>query len=385
MNRVRVGIVAGEPSGDILAANFMQCFRELMQEADITVEFEGVAGPLMKQQGIKTLFELEELSVMGLVEVLGRLPRLLSIRRQLTRHWKKNPPDIFLGVDAPDFNLTLEENLKKSGIKTVHYVGPSIWAWRQKRVFKVKRAVDKVLVLLPFEKAFYDKYQVPCEFVGHTLADQIDKNIDRKKARQDLSLPLTGQLIGVLPGSRSAEVELLSPAFAKACLILAQSDPSRVFVCAAANAKRRTQIEAIFKQYAPTLNLHILDGQARQLMAAADALMIASGTATLEAALSKTPMVACYRFKPLSYQIFKRLVKVRFFSLPNLITGRQTIPELLQDQVSADNIATEIERALVQADPQQRADFDDIHNKLQKNAGLIAANAVKKLVHANTL
>ncbi|WP_017445713.1 lipid-A-disaccharide synthase [Gayadomonas joobiniege] len=383
MKSVRVGIVAGEASGDILAANFMQSFRQLMAEADIDVEFEGVAGPLMQAQGINKLFDLEELSVMGLVEVLGRLPRLLSIRRQLVKYWRQNPPDVFIGVDAPDFNLTLEEKLKTSGIKTLHYVSPSIWAWRQKRVFKVKRAVDKVLVLLPFEKSFYDKYQVPCEFVGHTLADQISEKIDKKQVRQQLNLPADGQLIAVLPGSRKAEVELLAPDFIQACQRLAKQEPQRHFVCAAANERRKQQIKSILAAQSVDFKLTIIDGQARELMAAADAIMIASGTATLEGALSKTPMVACYRFKKLSYQIFKRLVKVKYFSLPNLITGHQTIPELLQDEVSPQAIAEHIEIALSGENSQQKADFEYIHTTLKQNAGLVAAQAVKKLIDAN--
>ncbi|KMT65547.1 lipid-A-disaccharide synthase [Catenovulum maritimum] len=394
---IKIAIVAGEKSGDILASNLISELKTLFDsynqsnsETQYQLEFEGVAGPLMMEHQVTKLFDMEELAVMGLVEVLGRLRRLLKIRKQLTQHWIKNPPDIFIGVDAPDFNLTLEKNLKQAGIKTVHYVGPSIWAWRQKRVFKVKAAVDLVLALLPFEKPFYDKYQVPCQFVGHTLADQIPLESAQASARAQLNLTQnrnesaeSAKIIAVLPGSRSSEVELLAPEFAKACEILYQQDKRLIFVAASVNDKRKVQIQQAFNQYAPSVDLIIIDNQSREVMAASDAIMIASGTATLEAALIKRPMVACYKFKALSYWIFKQMVKVKYFSLPNIIADKAVIPELLQDQVTGEAIATQIQKFLSIEQAQLNTEFLNIHHILRQDAGKQAALAVSKLIHAN--
>ncbi|MER2493008.1 lipid-A-disaccharide synthase [Catenovulum sediminis] len=379
-NTLRVALVAGERSGDILAANFMQSFTEKMSQQGIDVEYEGVAGPMMEALGFNKFYDMEELAVMGLVEVLGRLPRLLKIRRDLIKYWKQNPPDIMMGIDAPDFNLTLEAKLKAHGIKTVHYVSPSIWAWRQKRVFKVKKAVDLVLALLPFEKAFYDKYQVPCKFVGHTLADQIPMYSDKHEAKQRLGLD-DGRFIAILPGSRASEVGLLAEKFAQASAILHAKYDDLKFVAAAVNEQRKQDIYNAFAQHAKNVEITIVNGQSRDVMAASEAIMIASGTATLEAALIKRPMVVCYRFKALSYQIFKRLVKVKFFSLPNLICGKAVVPELLQDEVTADKIATLIESALNAPDNQQVNDFNKIHKLLKLNAGELAADAVSEILN----
>lgn len=417
--QIRIAIVAGEKSGDILASNLISELKQLYtpnqhapssdknvhlnQNAHLTTTntngplaqskveyelvFEGVAGPLMREQGIKQLYDMEELAVMGLVEVLGRLFRLLHIRKKLTQHWLDNPPDIFIGVDAPDFNLTLEQNLKRNDIKTVHYVGPSIWAWRQKRVFKVKKAVDLVLALLPFEKPFYDKYNVPCRFIGHTLADQIPMLSDKSSARKRLNLTQNAQVVAVLPGSRASEVELLAPEFAKACQLILKSRRSHdlpiVFVAASVNHKRKQQIESAFNQYAPLVALNIIDNQSRDVMTASDAIMIASGTATLEAALIKRPMVACYKFKTLSYWIFKQMVNVKYFSLPNIIADKAVIPELLQKQVQAEKIAEMIIGYLNTPQTDVMNDYQNIHQILKQNAGKQAAIAISELIHAN--
>lgn len=381
--KLRIAIVAGEKSGDILAANLIQTLSHRLQASGYQVSFEGVCGPLMREQHCKTLFDMEELAVMGLVEVLGRLPRLLSIRKQLKQRWLANPPDIMIGVDAPDFNLTLEKKLKQAGIKTVHYVSPSIWAWRQKRVFKVKAAVDLVLALLPFEKAFYDKFDVPCRFVGHTLADQIPMNSDQQQAKTELGLNLTDEYIAVLPGSRRSEVELLSPVFAQTCQLLQLKYPELKFITACVNDKRKSEFKAVMDTLAPQVNMTYIDNQSRQVMAASKAIIIASGTATLEAALIKRPMVACYKFKPVSYWIFKRMVKIAYFSLPNLVAGRAVIPELLQDELTPTNLFNQLEQVMQQPAEVTQTAFTEIHQKLKQNAGEQAAQAIDELLHAN--
>lgn len=379
---LKIAIVAGEKSGDILAANLIQTLTQRLNQAGYQVSFEGVAGPLMQAQGCKTLFDMEELAVMGLVEVLGRLPRLLSIRKQLKQHWLKNPPDLMIGVDAPDFNLSLEKYLKQNGIKTVHYVSPSIWAWRQKRVFKVKAATDLVLALLPFEKAFYDKYQVPCRFVGHTLADQIPMQTDNLAAQKALGLSPDSEYIAVLPGSRKSEVELLSPVFSQACQLLQQKYPKLKFISACVNEKRKAELQSAFAEFAPQVDIQYFDNQSRDVMAASKAIMIASGTATLEAALIKKPMVACYKFKPLSYFIFKRMVKIKYFSLPNLVANKAVIPELLQDELTAETLLAALENAMQHSDEMLQS-YVDIHQQLKQNAGEQAAQAIDELLHAN--
>lgn len=381
--QLTIALVAGERSGDIIGANFISAFKQLMADSDIEVKFEGVAGPLMLEQGMQSFYDMEELAVMGLVEVLGRLPRLLKIRRNLIKHWRENPPDIFMGIDAPDFNLTLEEKLKQAGIKTAHYVSPSIWAWRQKRVFKVKRAVDMVLTLLPFENKFYQKFDVPCQFVGHTLADQIPLQTDKQSCKQLLGLNCNDEFIAVLPGSRSSEVSMLTTDFAKACQLLNQQNPKLKFIAAAVNEQKQQYIRNIFTQIAPELDIHVVIGKSREVMGAANAILIASGTATLEAALIKRPMVVCYRFKALSYQIFKRLVKVKYFSLPNLIMDKPVVAELLQDQVTAENIVAELNKVMFDENQQQLEDFNSIHQQLKQDAGVIAAQTIKKLLYAS--
>ncbi|EWH11306.1 lipid-A-disaccharide synthase [Catenovulum agarivorans DS-2] len=381
--QLTIALVAGERSGDIIGANFISAFKQQMASLNVEVKFEGIGGPLMLDQGMQSFFDMEELAVMGLVEVLGRLPRLLKIRKQLFQHWQQNPPDLFMGIDAPDFNLTLEEKLKNIGIKTVHYVSPSIWAWRQKRVFKVKRAVDMVLTLLPFENQFYHKYQVPCAFVGHTLADQIPMHTDKVQCKRALGLQPEQDYIAILPGSRSSEVAMLTEDFAKACAKLANSNPNLKFIAAAVNESKQAYIQDIFKQIAPKLDIQVVLGQSREVMGAANAIMIASGTATLEAALIKRPMVVCYRFKALSYQIFKRLVKVKFFSLPNLIMDKAVVAELLQHQVTPENIVAELNKVMFDENQQQMADFHSIHQQLKQDAGVKAAQTIKNLLYAS--
>ena len=367
-----IGIIAGEVSGDILAAGLMRQLKQLYPDC----EFVGIAGPRMQELGIETLFEMEELSVMGLVEVLGRLPRLLQVRRQIIRYFKENPPDIFIGVDAPDFNIGVELKLKQAGIKTIHYVSPSVWAWRQSRIHKIKAATDMVLAFLPFEKAFYDQHNAPCRFVGHTMADAIPLTSPAAPARELLGLKLDAPVLAVLPGSRGGEVEMLAPPFLRACQLLRAQYPALQFVVPLVNARRRQQFESIKQQIAPELPMTLVDGQARQVMTSADVILLASGTATLEAMLVKRPMVVAYKVKPFTFWIGEKLVKIRTFSLPNLLAGRKLVPELIQPDCTPDKLAAAVSGYLQQDNQALLNEFTHLHELSRCDADKQAAQAV---------
>lgn len=369
---LRIGIIAGEVSGDILAAGLMRHLKQIHPDC----EFVGIAGPRMQELGIETLFEMEELSVMGLVEVLGRLPRLLQVRRQIIRYFKENPPDIFIGVDAPDFNIGVELKLKQAGIKTIHYVSPSVWAWRQSRIHKIKAATDMVLAFLPFEKAFYDQHNAPCRFVGHTMADAIPLTSPVSPARELLGLKLDAPVLAVLPGSRGGEVEMLTPPFLQACQLLRAQYPTLQFVVPLVNARRREQFESIKQQIAPELPMTLVDGQARQVMTSADVILLASGTATLEAMLVKRPMVVAYKVKPLTFWIGEKLVKIRTFSLPNLLAGRKLVPELIQPDCTPDKLAAAVSGYLLQDNQALLNEFTHLHELIRCDADKQAAQAV---------
>ena len=369
---LRIGIIAGEVSGDILAAGLMRHLKQIHPDC----EFVGIAGPRMQELGIETLFEMEELSVMGLVEVLGRLPRLLQVRRQIIRYFKENPPDIFIGVDAPDFNIGVELKLKQAGIKTIHYVSPSVWAWRQSRIHKIKAATDMVLAFLPFEKAFYDQHNAPCRFVGHTMADAIPLTSPAEPARELLGLKLDAPVLAVLPGSRGGEVEMLAPPFLQACQLLRVQYPTLQFVVPLVNARRRQQFESIKQQIAPELPMTLVDGQARQVMTSADVILLASGTATLEAMLVKRPMVVAYKVKPFTFWIGEKLVKIRTFSLPNLLAGRKLVPELIQPDCTPDKLAAAVSGYLQQDNQALLNEFTHLHELIRCDADKQAAQAV---------
>lgn len=372
-----IGLVAGETSGDILGAGLIRA----LKQKHPNIRFVGVAGPLMQAEGCEAWYEMEELAVMGIVEVFERLPRLLKIRKDLTRRFSELKPDVFVGIDAPDFNITLEGRLKQKGIKTIHYVSPSVWAWRQKRVFKIGKATDLVLAFLPFEKAFYDKYQVPCRFIGHTMADAIALNPDKKVARKHLGIPENVSCLALLPGSRHAEVEMLSADFIKTAQLLKQQIPTLHIVVPLVNAKRRIQFEQIHQDIAPELDIQLLDGQAREAMTASDATLLASGTAALECMLTKCPMVVGYRMKPFTFWLAKRLVKTPYVSLPNLLAGREIIKELLQEECEPRALAEQLLPLLTDKEKahQLKEIFLQLHSAIRCNADEQAANAVLEL------
>ncbi|TFF09639.1 lipid-A-disaccharide synthase [Pseudomonas sp. BCA14] len=372
MANLRVALVAGEASGDILGAGLMRALK--VQHP--AVEFIGVGGPLMQAEGLTSYFPMERLSVMGLVEVLGRLRELLARRKLLIQTLIEEKPDVFIGIDAPDFTLNIELKLRQAGIKTVHYVSPSVWAWRQKRVLKIREGCDLMLTLLPFEARFYEEKGVPVRFVGHTLADTIPLQADRAAARAELGLA-DGPLVALMPGSRGGEVGRLGALFFDAAERLMVLKPGVRFVLPCASPQRRAQAEALL--VGRDLPVTLLDGQSHLALAACDAVLIASGTATLEALLYKRPMVVAYRLAPLTFWILKRMVKSPYISLPNLLAQRLLVPELLQDDATPEALAQTV-LPLIDGGEEQTRGFDDIHRTLRRDASNQAADAVLSLI-----
>jgi lipid-A-disaccharide synthase len=377
---LRIGIVAGESSGDILGADLIRALRARVPD----VQIEGVAGPEMLAAGCKPVASVEELSVMGIVEVLRHLPRLLWLRRRLRRHFLASRPDVFIGIDSPDFNLGLEEHLRKRGVRTVHYVSPSIWAWREKRVSKVGRAVDLVLTLLPFEPALYQKHGFHAEFVGHPLADQAPLTIDKLEQRRSLHLPCDGPLVALLPGSRNTEVERLGPVFLDAAQWLSEKLPELRFVIPAATNALSFTIKKQIRMLKPDLPVTVVDGHSREVMSAVDVALVASGTATLEAMLWQCPMVAAYRISGLTHAVVRGcgLLKVPYVSLPNLLAEREIVPELLQYDATSEHLGAAVLK-LLQDETARRAQleaFRRITAVLRRNASTHAAAAILKLL-----
>ena len=373
-----IALVAGEVSGDILGAGLINALKLHYPNA----RFIGVAGEQMKKAGCETLFEMEELSVMGLAEVLKHLPRLLKRRKQVIETMLEMKPNVFIGIDAPDFNLTVEEKLKVNGIKTIHYVSPSVWAWRQNRVHKIKRATDLVLAFLPFEKAFYDKFDTPCRFIGHTMADAIALKPNRTEACEKLGLDESKRYVAILIGSRGSEIQFLAEPFLKTAQLLKEKHPDLEFLVPMVNEKRQAQLEAIKANIAPELELHILQGQARQAMIAAECTVLASGTASLEAMLCKSPMVVGYKMKPLTYWLAKKLVKTEYISLPNLLANAPLVPEMIQEECNPDNLAWSLNYYLsndvesLKQKNELKHSFTDLHKLIQCDADAQAAQAV---------
>ena len=369
---LKIAIIAGEHSGDILGADLIIALKAMHPDA----VFYGIGGPRMQALGFNALFDMEELAVMGIVEVLGRLPRLLQVKREILAALLADKPDVFVGIDAPDFNLPVELKLKQAGIKTVHYVSPSVWAWRHKRIFKIAAATNMVLSLLPFEKAFYDKYQVPCTFVGHTMADTMPLDVDKAAAKAELGLQPDKLVLAIMPGSRTNEIKLLAGDFLQAAVLLQQQFPDIQFVTNMVTSAKAAQFNAIKQQIAPDLNITEFTGQARQVLLASDATFITSGTATLEAMLAKCLMVVSYRANWLTYQIGKRLVKLAHFSLPNLLAGHGMVTELLQHQVTPQALVNAMVPLLSSERATLLQQYRVIHQSIKCNASTKAAEAI---------
>ena len=379
--RLRVGIVAGESSGDQLGAALIVALRERVSQ----LECFGVAGPKMIAAGCAAWAGAEELAVMGLTEVVRHLPRLLSLRATLTSRFLAARPDVFVGIDAPEFNLGLAKRLHGQGLKTVQYVSPQVWAWRQGRVRNIGRACDLVLCLLPFETAFYSRHGVPAVFVGHPLADQIPLDVDRPGARAALGLQPTATVVALLPGSRVGEIDRLAADFLRAAVWLAERRPELRFIAPMATARAREAFASKQAEVAGAPKVLLLEGRAQEALAACDAAIVASGTATLETLLSRRPMVVAYRLGALTAFLLRRLrlVKVPYFSQPNLLVGRSLVPELLQEQVSGAALGEALLGRLNDRSYLRELDdeFRKVHETLRGGAAARAADAILELLH----
>ena len=372
------GLVAGEASGDNLGGPLIEALAERAPGS----RFFGIAGPRMAEAGCEAWFSADELAVMGLAEIVRHLPRLLRLRRDLLQRFAATAPDVYIGIDSPEFNLRVAAALKRRGIPTAQYVSPQVWAWRQGRVRTIGQSVDLVLCVLPFEPAFYAAHSVRAVFVGHPLADRIPFATDAGAARAALGLPAAGEVVAVLPGSRAGEVTRLGPPFAATLAWLQARRPSLSFVAPMANAGARERFERDLREHAPQAEVRLVDGRAHEAIAASDAVLVASGTATLETALLKRPMVVAYRVAPLTSWLLRemKLVKTEYFSHPNLLAGRPLVPEFFQEQVRPDVLGPAL---LEQLDRPDRAALIDeyvrIHQMLRCDASQRAADAVLEL------
>ena len=371
----RIVLIAGEASGDRLGASFIRSAARL--RPDLT--FEGIAGPAMQAAGCKAWFDTQELSVMGLFEVLGHLPRLLKIKREVQRRLLADPPDVFLGIDAPDFNLRVEAVARRAGIPTVHYVCPSVWAWRESRVKTIRNACDRVMCLLPFEATFLERHNIDGRFVGHPLADEIGNYVDRAKARQALGIG-GGAVVAILPGSRAGEVDRIGPGFAQAAAWIAARKPGVSFAVPAATPGLRDVIQRQFDDFAPACEVSIVDGRAYDVLAAGDVALLASGTVTLEAMLMKRPMVVAYRLAPLTYHVVRAfgLIKVDYMSLPNLLADAPLVPEFMQDAGTPAALGNAV-LELMDSPGKNAAllkTFGELHERIRLSAGARSAAEV---------
>ena len=378
---ITFGIVAGEISGDTLGAGLIHALKQHYPNA----RFVGICGTQMIAEGGESWFPLERLSVMGLVEVLGRIKELFAIRDELVQRFIEQKIDVFIGIDAPDFNLRVAPQLKQAGIKTVHYVSPSVWAWRQGRIHGIKAAIDLMLCLLPFEKEFYDQHQLDAVFVGHPLADSLPLVNDTQYARQQLGLDVNKTYVALLPGSRGGEVSRLGLPLFEAAKLMQVKNPQLEFIVPAINAQRKNQIDTLLIE--ANLTVKVFDssygaGVGRLVMSAADVVVLASGTATLEAMLLKKPMVVVYKLQWLTYWIVRLLSKARYISLPNLLANKALVPELVQNEVTPEHIAQATQHWLNQ--PQQTEQvlkkFNQLHQQLQANGSATAALAISQLI-----
>ncbi len=382
---LRVGLVAGEASGDTLGADLIYALRRLAPDT----QFFGIAGPKMQAAGCEAWEPSDTLAVMGLFEILRDLPRLLRLRARVRTQFLAANPDVFIGIDAPEFNLRLARDLRAAGIATVQYVSPQVWAWRQGRARDIHRSVDLVLCLLPFEKRFYDEHDMKAEFVGHPLADAIPLVVDRQAARAALGVDQAARVVALLPGSRRGEVTRLAEDFAATARWLAGQRPQLVFIAPMANAAVREIFAQAFERHAPNLGIRLIDGQAQAVLIAADVVMVASGTASLEAALCKRPMVVVYRLGSLTAWILRRLklVKSKFFAQPNLLADRRVVGEYFQEDVVPESIGAELLMWL--DDPARRSaleqEFSRIHAELRRGAGSRAAGAIVALLKSRGL
>lgn len=376
---MHIAMVAGEVSGDILGAGLIKALKQIYPQA----RFSGIGGERMVAEGFESLFPMDRLSVMGIVEPLKRLPELLRMRKRIKQHCLEQNVDAFIGIDSPDFTLNIEAFAKKHGIASIHYVSPSVWAWRQGRIKGIKQAVDLMLCLLPFEADFYHQHQVKACFVGHPLADDIALDSQSNIAREQLDIDAKQQVVALMPGSRGGEVALMGDLFLQVASSLVNKYPQIdwLFLIPAANADRKAQLQQLLQSYSK-LNMRLFDGQSHTVMAASDMVLLTSGTTALEAMLLKKPMVVAYKTAALSYAILSRMVKTPFISLPNLLAGKALVPELIQAHANLPNLLQATEQALFDEDYQQQqvASFYQLHQQIKADASQTAAKAIQALL-----
>ena len=379
---LRVGLVAGEASGDTLGADLIKALRRLAPRA----EFFGIAGPTMEAAGCETWEPAESLAVMGLFEILRDLPRLLRLRARVRTRFLAARPDVFIGIDSPEFNLRLARDLRRAGIPTVQYVSPQVWAWRQGRARTIHESVDLVLCLLPFEKRFYDEHAVHAEFVGHPLADAIPMTVDRQAARAALGVDPAAQVVALLPGSRRGEVTRMARDFTATARWLSTARPGLLFIAPMASGATREIFAQALERDVPSLGVRLIDGHAQTALIAADVVLVASGTASLEAALCKRPMVVIYRSGAMTAWVVQRLnlVKSKFFAQPNLLADRRVVGEYFQQQIVPESIGAELLMWLDDAERRSglEQEFSRIHADLRRDAGTRAAQAIAALLKA---
>ena len=381
---VRIAMVAGEASGDLLASHLIKALKARIPNAC----FYGIGGPKMQGQGFDAWYPLEKLAVRGYVEVLKHYREISGIRSDLKKRLLADPPDVFIGVDAPDFNLAVEKALKQRGIPSIHYVSPSIWAWRGKRIHKIGAAVNRVLALFPFEPALYEKENIPVTYVGHPLADMLPVEDGRGKARSLLSLPADQPVFALLPGSRQSELAYMADTFILTAREMLVRLPQAVFLVPLATRETRLFFEeAIYRCGAHDIPLRLLFGHAHEAMMAADAVLVASGTATLEAALLKRPMAIAYKMSPTSHRMMKRMGYLPYVGLPNILAGRFVVPEFIQDDATPQNLAQALLNFYADKPTCARiaAIFHDIHLQLKQNTAERAANAILSMLPAGRL
>ena len=373
-------VVAGEPSGDALASGLIEALRARVPGA----RFEGIAGPRMLAAGCETHYPMERLSVMGLFEVFGRYLELLPLRRRLARRYAADPPDVFIGVDAPDFNLSLELALRRAGVRTVHFVSPSVWAWRRYRLNKIARAVDLMLALFPFEPPIYEARSIPVRYVGHPLADEIAMRTDRDAARARLGLDPGMPTVALLPGSRMSELRFLAEPLARTAHWVHRRRPGVRFVAPLVDGPARDAFSRALAAHASGIPCELFIGASRDAMAASDIVLLASGTATLEALLLKRPMVITYRTMRLTWILGRAMVHVDHFGLPNLLAGTRLVPELMQDDAVPERLGQALLERLDHPEQQRRVleEFDRIHCRLRNDAFSKAAEAVLQVAAA---
>lgn len=378
---MKIGILAGEASGDLLGAKLIQALRQKAPN----IHIEGIGGPAMIAAGCESLFDIERLAVMGLIEPIFRLPDLIKLRRDLYKHFTTNRPDVFIGIDAPDFNIGLELKLRQAGIPVVHYVSPSVWAWRQYRIHKIKKAVDLMLTLLPFEAKFYEQHDIPVKYIGHPLAEQIPLECDKIAARRALCIPENATYVALLPGSRRQEIKYMAEPMLRAAKMAWEQRPNLRFLTAHVSEQRYQEFYEYYKQLTPDLPLEFFTRRSQDVMAAANMVVVTSGTATLETMLYKKPMVIAYKMPRITYQLAKLLVKTNYAGLPNLLANESLVPELIQHAATPEAICAHI---LDYIDHPEKSDqlvhkFTDLHKDLKTDSSRCIAGAIFDILAKN--